>query len=393
MAIRPAGRLRSQVALARAERDGQVHRRLGQPDPADGRRVDVLLADRHPGPALQHRQDHADPGRVQARRHPARRLRRGLADQGLHLGQERPPALQRDGHAGPRDRVAQPGQEQPARIGQLGQAVLAELEAADLVGRARTGSSARGPCAAGRAGRRRSAGPRPPGARASAGPAIDPSLVTCPTSTVVSVRCLASAVSAPVTSRIWVTPPGAPSTPSAEMVCTESTMSRPGFTASTCSSSAPKSVSAARKRFWLTAPIRSARSRTCAADSSPVTYRTGPGRGGQRARLEQQRGLAHARLAGQQDHRAGDQPAAEHPVELAEPGRPGARPPWRRPPRSASRRGRAGPAGPAGRGPLLAGPSRRSRAGTLASTTVPHCWHSPHRPAHFVLCQPHSEHW
>src|SRR5215472_15297722 len=23
----------------------------------------------------------------------------------------------------------------------------------------------------------------------------------------------------------------------------------------------------------------------------------------------------------------------------------------------------------------------------------PHVWHSPQRPAHFVVCQPHSEHW
>jgi hypothetical protein len=25
-----------------------------------------------------------------------------------------------------------------------------------------------------------------------------------------------------------------------------------------------------------------------------------------------------------------------------------------------------------------------------ASTTVPHSWHSPHRPAHFAVVQPHS---
>ncbi len=27
-----------------------------------------------------------------------------------------------------------------------------------------------------------------------------------------------------------------------------------------------------------------------------------------------------------------------------------------------------------------------------ASTTVPHCWHSPQRPTHFAVCQPHSVH-
>jgi hypothetical protein len=32
-------------------------------------------------------------------------------------------------------------------------------------------------------------------------------------------------------------------------------------------------------------------------------------------------------------------------------------------------------------------------AEALAWATVPQLWHSPHRPAHFLLCQPHSEHW
>jgi hypothetical protein len=34
----------------------------------------------------------------------------------------------------------------------------------------------------------------------------------------------------------------------------------------------------------------------------------------------------------------------------------------------------------------------RASTGTLASVTVPQAWHSPHRPAHLVLRQPHSEH-
>ena len=34
----------------------------------------------------------------------------------------------------------------------------------------------------------------------------------------------------------------------------------------------------------------------------------------------------------------------------------------------------------------------RAIAGTRISVTVPQPWHSPHRPAHFVLRQPHSEH-
>jgi hypothetical protein len=38
-----------------------------------------------------------------------------------------------------------------------------------------------------------------------------------------------------------------------------------------------------------------------------------------------------------------------------------------------------------------AGLSRvRASAGTAASSTVPHAWHSPHRPDHRVVRQPHS---
>ena len=48
-----------------------------------------------------------------------------------------------------------------------------------------------------------------------------------------------------MTSRIWVTPPGVPSTPGATIVCTESTISSSGWTASTWASTADSSVSAA----------------------------------------------------------------------------------------------------------------------------------------------------
>ena len=45
------------------------------------------------------------------------------------------------------------------------------------------------------------------------GPAIEPSLVTWPTSTVVMLRVLATRISAAATSLTWVTPPGTPSMP------------------------------------------------------------------------------------------------------------------------------------------------------------------------------------
>ena len=73
-----------------------------------------------------------------------------------------------------------------------------------------------------------------------------PSLVTWPMITRVMLRSLAIRISAAETSLTWVTPPGTPSTSLALMVCTESTTSRVGLTASTWPSTAPRSVSAAR---------------------------------------------------------------------------------------------------------------------------------------------------
>ena len=89
-------------------------------------------------------------------------------------------------------------------------------------------------------------------------------------------RSLATRIRAAATSRTWLTLPGEPSTSALAMVCTESTTSRSGLTASTWPSTAARSVSAARKRSSRRAPMRSARSRTWAADSSPVTYSARP---------------------------------------------------------------------------------------------------------------------
>ena len=131
---------------------------------------------------------------------------------------------------------------------------------------------------------------------------------------------LRDARSAPAsTARIWVTAPAALSTPLAVMVCTESTTSRPGSTASTWVSSAPRSFSAARierrmHRAGALGPQPHLRRRLLTGDDQ-----RGPtAAGGVAARdLEQQRRLADARLARQQYHRTGHQAAAEHPVELA----------------------------------------------------------------------------
>jgi hypothetical protein len=43
--------------------------------------------------------------------------------------------------------------------------------------------------------------------------------------------------------------------------------------------------------------------------------------------------------------------------------------------------------------PCSARLARPGVTGALLCEIVPQVWHSPHRPAHLLLCQPHSEHW
>ena len=68
-------------------------------------------------------------------------MRRGLVsgrrgEQRLHLGDQRSLALDGHGDAGAGHRLDLLGEEQPARVGEPGDAVVGEVEAADLVGRA-----------------------------------------------------------------------------------------------------------------------------------------------------------------------------------------------------------------------------------------------------------------
>ena len=84
-------------------------------------------------------------------------------------------------------------------------------------------------------------------------------------------RVLATWMRLAATSRTWATLPAAPSTWALAIVCTESTMTRSGVTASIWPRIVARSVSAARKRDEAMASMRSARSLTWAADSSPLT--------------------------------------------------------------------------------------------------------------------------
>ena len=79
-------------------------------------------------------------------------------------------------------------------------------------------------------------------------------------------------------------------------------------------------------------------------------------------------------LAGDQQHRAGHQPAAEHPVELGDAGgdRPGA--------------GELDLGDRPGRGGDRAGATRRAApaAGAPTSWMLPQAWHSGQRPTHLA---------
>jgi hypothetical protein len=183
------------------------------------------------------------------------------------------------------------------------------------------------------------------------------------------------------TSRTCETPPELPSTSALLSVCTESTTSSFGSTFSTWPSAWPRSVSAERYRVSAIAldPLRPQLHlgrRFLARDIEDVW--AGPGKLG--SHVQQQRGLSDAGLAREQDDGAGHHAAAEHAVQFVH-----AR--W------------------AGNAAVVASTSAMGRAGSRTvvaavvratavpvSSTVPHAWHSPQRPTHLTVVQPHSAH-
>ena len=98
--------------------------------------------------------------------------------------------------------------------------------------------------------------------------------------------------------------------------------------------------------------------------------------------LEQQRRLAHARIAGEQRDRTGHHAAAEHPVELIDAGRAVA--------------GAVGLDGTDRNGGATPGCTeraalRRTALSTATSSTVPQVPHSRQRPTHLAVTWRHSE--
>ena len=103
------------------------------------------------------------------------------------------------------------------------------------------------------------------------GPAMEPSLVTCPTSTRGVELSLATRIRLLATSLTWAGIPATPSRSRLETVWTESTIISSGSTWAICPSTLERSVSVARNRFSESAEVRVARSFTCEADSSAET--------------------------------------------------------------------------------------------------------------------------
>ena len=143
---------------------------------------------------------------------------------------------------------------------------------------------------------------------------------------------------------------------------------------STCASTAGSDVSRDEEHARAASvPSRSARSRTCAGDSSPHTSRhRAPPRGHRAERLEQQRALAHARLA------ADERDRARRRGRRRAPGRAPAAPVGRRavrragrPPTSGTGRAQRGAGGDGRRrrrpAPRRSCPTRRSRCSGRAT--------------------------
>ena len=210
------------------------------------------------------------------------------------------------------------------------------------------------------------------------GPAIEPSLVTWPTRTVVMLRVLATRIRAAATSLTWVTPPGTPSVPGgadgldrvddqqlgADLLDVGEHGAEVGL---------GREVELVVDAAGAVGAQPDLGGRLLAGDVEGAALVAG-GLGGD---LEQQRALADAGLAGEQDRRARHQAAAEHPVELGHAaGAEGRLLDGHLP----DRHGGAGHRG----GDGAAGRARR------ASATDPQAWHSPHRPTHLAVSQPHS---
>ena len=115
-------------ADAEREADPEVTARLAQPDPADDGGVDIPVDEGQADRGCEHRDQQRQPALVEALGRAARRRERAGDDQGLHLHQERPVALQRRYDDGAGDAHHPVGEEQATGVGHPGEAGLSHLE-------------------------------------------------------------------------------------------------------------------------------------------------------------------------------------------------------------------------------------------------------------------------
>ena len=206
------------------------------------------------------------------------------------------------------------------------------------------------------------------------GPASAPSLVTWPTS-IVAMPVVLREPHQPLRAVAHLARPS-PAAPGASGSCTawiESIARTSGRSVVDVRARRPAATSRRRgTAVGASVPSRSARSRTCAADSSAHTSRQrAPAPAIAPSACSSSVLLPMPGLAAEQRDRAGDEPAAEHPVELGDArGAGGAR-----------RRDRPRRAGRGGAARHRRG--RRRRGATGASPRLPHSPHSVHRPSHF----------
>ena len=313
-----AGR-RGDAEGGRADRDGdgEVAGRLVEPGAADGRGEDVVGVQPDLAVLLQHGEHHRDPRGVEPGRRTPRPLQRGGGDQRLDLGQQRPPPLHRHGDAGAGHPAALVLHEEAGRVGDGGDPVGAQVEAADLVDRSEAvlhGADH----------------PEP-------GVAVALEVQHHVDEVLEHPRTGDGAVLGHVADEHGgdVAGLGDPDQRGRDLLDLGDAAGRrprrrprrwsgwsrrPAASGRTCSmwvSTAPRSVSAARKSSSCDAvgavgAQPDLGGRLLAGDvEDPLPHPSGLG-----GHLEQQGALADAGLAGQQDGGAGHQPAAEHPVEL-----------------------------------------------------------------------------
>ena len=209
------------------------------------------------------------------------------------------------------------------------------------------------------------------------GPATAPSFVTWPISTIVMPCSLATRSSRPAASRTWATEPGAEARSAVHSVCTESTTATAGRSAASVAITTSRSVSATTA-IRPAPPMRSARRRTWAGDSSPATSSTG----------------ARAAMRASAIVSSVDLPTpGSPPTSTSEPGtRP---PPSTRSSsptpvsrRSASAAGTSASA--TGRRGSAPPPPRRFSVVACSSTSDDHAPQEGQRPCHLTCAAPHS---